>query len=108
MPLRWRIRPHDRGLVERISQANNLSPVIAQILAAREITQASQVEAFFDLRLTQVHSPFLLPGMEQACAVILAAVEAGRKIVVYGDYDCDGITATSILYRCLKLLGGNV
>ncbi|MFN5320526.1 MAG: single-stranded-DNA-specific exonuclease RecJ [Planctomycetota bacterium] len=108
MPLRWRIRPHDQGVVDRICEANRLSPVIAQILAARELTRASEIEAFFDLRLTQVPGPFQLPGLEQACQAILSALGAQKKIVVYGDYDCDGITATAILYRCLKLLGAQV
>jgi single-stranded-DNA-specific exonuclease len=108
MPLRWKIRPHDQGVVDRICEANQLSPVIAQILAAREITGWTEIEAFFDLRLTQVPGPFRLPGMEQACGVILAAIAAGKKIIVYGDYDCDGITATAIMYRCLKLLGATV
>lgn len=108
MPLRWRIRPHDQGLVDRICEANRLSPVIAQILAARELTCAGEIEAFFDLRLNQIPGPFQLPGLAQACEVLLAAISAKRKLVVYGDYDCDGITATAIMYRCLKLLGGDV
>ena len=58
--------------------------------------------------MTGLRGPNELPGIDQAVEHIARAISDKRKIVVYGDYDCDGMTSTAILYRCIKLLGGNV
>jgi single-stranded-DNA-specific exonuclease len=58
--------------------------------------------------MSGLRPPELLPGVSQAVEVISHAISAGRKIAVYGDYDCDGMTATAILLKCFKLLGGHV
>lgn len=108
MARRWKFRPHDQGLIDRISSANNLSPVIAQILAARDLTDSQTIRGFFDRRLTQLRPPSQLPGLDQACDVILDGIRQGLAIVIYGDYDCDGITATAILFLSLQQLGAKV
>lgn len=108
MGMRWTVRQHDPQLVESIERDAGVSPVLAQILALRGITDPQQVHSFFDLKMTGLPSPDQLPGMSRATDVITAAVEQRKKIAVYGDYDCDGMTATAIVYRCLKILGANV
>ena len=108
MAMRWKIRPHDQALIEQICTATKVSPIIAQILAARDITDAREIESFLDLKLTRLRHPFSLPGVPAACDVILNAVTSQKKIVIYGDYDCDGMTSTAILFSCLKLLGAKV
>lgn len=105
MGMRWNVRQHDTRLVESIERDANVSPVLAQILALRGITEPREVQSFFDLSLNGLSAPGQLPGMTRATEVIMAAVQQRKKIVVYGDYDCDGMTATAILYRCLKILG---
>jgi len=108
MGMRWTLRTHDTKLIESIERDAKVSPVLAQILALRGITRPQQVASFFDLKMTGLPAPEQLPGINQATQVISQSLRQGQKIVVYGDYDCDGMTATAILYRCLKLLGGNV
>ena len=108
MSLRWTVRTYDAGLIESLQQTCGVSPVVAQILAARGITHPDQIRRFLDLKMTGLRSPWELPGMEQAVDVIMAAVDANRKIAIYGDYDADGMTSTAILYKCLEALGASV
>lgn len=83
----------------------NVSPIVAQLLLNREITAPEDVRRFLDAKLTDLRPPEELPGLRQAVEHIMQAIHADRELVVYGDYDADGMTATAILYQCLKLLG---
>lgn len=104
----WRFAAHDTAAVQALADRCGISPVVARLLLQREITTGEAVEAFLKPKLSDLRSPALLPGMEAATQRILASVAAGEPIVVYGDYDADGMTATSILYLCLKNLGASV
>ena len=108
MGLRWTLRLHDAQLVESIERESRVSPILAQILALRGIARPDQVSSFLDLKMTGLRPPEELPGITAATEIIYTAVADRKKIVIYGDYDCDGMTATAILYRCLKLLGAEV
>ncbi|MCL4203143.1 MAG: single-stranded-DNA-specific exonuclease RecJ [Pirellulaceae bacterium] len=103
----WRIHPHDAGRIQLLERQAGLSPVVAQLLVCRGVTQPSEARAFLDAKLTGLRDPEELPGLSQAADLIHQAVAQQRRIVVYGDYDADGITGTGLLYRCLKLLGAD-
>jgi single-stranded-DNA-specific exonuclease len=105
---RWRIIPHDRGLISRIEALTGVSPVVAQLLAARGVHDPEAVKQFLECKLSSLRDPEELPGVEAASARIADAIRSRRRIIVYGDYDADGMTATAILYRGLKLLGADV
>ena len=81
------------------------SEIIDRLLAARGISPEER-DAFLHPSLSALAAPEGLPGITQAADVILAAVGAGRKIVVFGDYDCDGVCATAILVKALRAIGG--
>lgn len=108
MPKTWRFLPFDPSHVRSLCQRLNVSPVLAQVLSARGFTDAERAAAFLDSKLTELHDPELLPGVSAAADRIVAALRDGRRITVYGDYDVDGVTATSLLWHCLKLAGGTV
>jgi len=108
MPRNWRFALHDRGIVARLSQELGCSPLLAQVLAARGLTTRDAANVFLQARLTDLHDPNLLPGIPEAADRMVSALRAGRRITIYGDYDVDGMTATAILSRCLKLAGANV
>lgn len=108
MSLKWNLRAHDAQLVQSIERSCDVSPVIAQLLALRGITEPNRVSDFLDLKMTGLRKPAELPGVETAVDVITEAVEAKERIWIYGDYDADGMTSTAILYRCLKKLGADV
>ena len=83
-------------------------PLTASILARRNITSGPDIQYFLEDDLRYLHSPFLLSGMEDAVDRILSARDEGEKVLIFGDRDVDGITSTTILYRCLKDMGMDV
>jgi single-stranded-DNA-specific exonuclease len=104
MPKRWHIRAHDRTAVAALERSAGVPSLVAALLAARGVTDAGAVKSFLSGTLSDLRDPETLPGVPEAADRILAAVKAGRKIVVYGDYDADGMCATAILVGCLEAL----
>jgi single-stranded-DNA-specific exonuclease len=105
---RWRFQPHDADRIARLEQAAGVPPIVAQLLIGRGVYEADAARTFLDAKLTGLRDPDLLPGAAEAADRIYAAVRGKRKIVVYGDYDADGMTGTAILLLCLRLLGADV
>ena len=105
MNARWRIRPHDPARIQSLSRAAGISPLVAQLLLNRGIEDPTRARAFLDARLGSLHDPELLPGAVDAAERIVRAIRDDRKIVIYGDYDVDGVCGTSILWACLRLAG---
>src|SRR5436309_3560739 len=105
MSTRWRLRPFDADLVAALSREANVPPLIAQLLLNRGVSDASGAATFFDRRLSGLHDPETLPGVVEAAERIVSAIRDRRKIVIYGDYDVDGVCGTSILWACLRLAG---
>ena len=106
MPKRWRIQPHDAALVAGLERSAGVSAIVARLLAARGLTDAAAARTFLAGTLQDLRDPELLPGVPAAADRILAAARGGEKIVIYGDYDADGMCATAILISCLEALGG--
>jgi single-stranded-DNA-specific exonuclease len=104
-PKRWRVREYDRARARQLSHALGLSPTVAGLLAARGIEDADAARRLLSPSYDQLHDPSLMLGMSEATARVLRAVDAGEKILVYGDYDVDGTTGTVVLRRVLQLLG---
>jgi single-stranded-DNA-specific exonuclease len=84
------------------------SQLIAQVLLNRGITELDDCLEFLRPSLKCLHEPALLPNLTSAAERVARAIRDGDKIVVYGDYDVDGITAVAILWHAIKLLGGSV
>jgi len=105
MSTRWKIRPFDRDRVDALARESHLPPLVAQLLLNRGIGEAAAALGFLDARLAALHDPATLPGAVEAGARIASAIAGGRKIVIYGDYDVDGVCGTSLLWSCLKLAG---
>jgi len=108
MGKRWRIRPHDADRIAALERSARIPAVVAQLLVCRGIYDPNEVHQFLDPKLTGLRDPDELPGIDVAADRLHTAVRDGQRIVIYGDYDADGMTATAILYRCLTLLGANV
>lgn len=108
MSKRWRIHPHDPDRIGALQHAAGIPAVVAELLFCRGVTDPLAARDFLDPKLSALRDPDLLPGCTEAAGRIFAAVSARRPIVVYGDYDVDGMTGTAILWRCLKLLGAEV
>jgi single-stranded-DNA-specific exonuclease len=99
---RWIIQePIPGSLRDRLG---GLSVMAAHLLWCRGYRTAEEIEAFFT-RGAVMHDPFLLPAMDAAVDRIGAAAAAGEQVAVYGDFDCDGLTATAVLAEALRSLG---
>ncbi|MEO1496155.1 MAG: single-stranded-DNA-specific exonuclease RecJ [Planctomycetota bacterium] len=108
MAKRWRVATHDPTRIAALERAAGLPTVVAQLLIARGIDDPDEARSFLEPKLTGLRDPLTLPGVEQACDVLLDSIAREEPIVVYGDYDADGMTAAAILLRCLRLLRGRV
>lgn len=97
-----------RRLVNDISNKYRISPVIARILVNRGIESEEDIKSYLGKSISGVHHPFLLKDSQKAAERIKNAIASQEKIVIYGDYDVDGITATSILYKFLSEQGAKV
>jgi single-stranded-DNA-specific exonuclease len=108
MAKRWRLPSHDAARISQLELAAGVPPVVAQLLWNRGVYRPEEVRTFLEAKLNHLRDPELLPGASAAAERLHAAVQARRKITVYGDYDADGMTGTAILVRCLKLLNADV
>lgn len=105
----WKINEQkpDAGFFE-VAKKAKLSQTAAQILYHRGIDSQAKLEAFLNPSLEQLHDPYLLHDMERAVTRIRSAIEEGEQILVYGDYDADGMTSSSIVKEALEMLGAEV
>ena len=101
----WRLLPYDRDRVEGFSRDSGFPPLVAHLLLNRGVTDPDQARTFLGARRDGLHDPERLPGVVEAADRIVLAIRDRRKIVVYGDYDVDGVCGTSVLWSCLKLAG---
>ncbi len=102
--LRWIERqPPENGAL-----LPDFHPVLARLLANRGFRTAEEARAFLNPKLTQLADPEQVPGCAAAAALLVAAVNAKRPIVIYGDYDVDGVTASAVLFHVLALAGARV
>ena len=103
----WRSRLTDSRLAAQISQQHDLPEAVGRVLAARGVS-ASDVEEFLDPKLRgMLPDPSLFAGMDAAVARLVAAVDGGETIAVFGDYDVDGATASAVLQRYFRMIGGD-
>lgn len=105
---RWEICSVNQSFRQAIAEELGISYITAQILLNRGITSVEGARLFFATELDNMLSPFLFSGMEKACERLSAALHTGEKVVIFGDYDVDGITGTSLLWRVLREAGGKV
>lgn len=109
---KWIIGKPDDSASAELAKQCGLSPLCSSVLVSRGINSTQKACDFFNFRkdnsLPALSDPFLTKDMKAAADAVLEAVDNGEYICVYGDYDCDGITATTILYSYLECLGANV
>lgn len=104
----WRLKVYDIPQVARLSVEAQISPLLALLLLNRGIRDASEVQRFLFPSFADIHDPSRLPGMSPAVKRLRRALDEGERIVIYGDYDVDGTSATALLLTVLRKLGGDV
>jgi len=105
MTKRWNIQSQDLQLQKNLEDALSIHPIIAQLLINRQITTIAQARMFLLADMSSLHNPFLLTDMDRAVVRIDQAQKKSEKILIYGDYDVDGVTSSALLRRLLNHLG---
>ena len=105
---RWRLTTPDEQLVQDIQNELNLSSVLAKILVTRGLNTAEAARSFMEIDASEFHDPYLMKDMDIAVSRIRLAIDNQEKIVVYGDYDADGVTSTTVMMTVLEDLGADV
>lgn len=103
---RWETRdPDDPAAAQKLARELGISRLLADLLVARQVTDPDDAENFLHPRLASMPDPLATPGIEAAARRIAAALERHEEIVLYGDYDVDGVTSLAIVHRFLAASG---
>ena len=102
---RWRVRATDEAKATQLASELNISPVLARVLVARGYTEPEDAYRFLKPSLGDLADPKRLPDIEPAVRRLARAVERKEPVLVYGDYDADGVTATALWLTTLRKLG---
>jgi single-stranded-DNA-specific exonuclease len=109
MNMRWQLAEEpDPEQVKGLCEELSISPIVARIMLNRGIETAEQGRVFLRPKMGDLHDPFAFGDMEKAVERVVQALKKKESIMIFGDYDVDGITATSLLYLVLTRLGANV
>jgi single-stranded-DNA-specific exonuclease len=108
MKYRWTILPCERELAAQLAANAGVPLLLAQCLMNRQVCDPGAASAFLEPRLRNLTDPFLLPNMEAAVARLFAARDRKEPLVIFGDYDVDGVTSTALLLEVLGNLGWTV
>jgi single-stranded-DNA-specific exonuclease len=93
---------------KRLAKVLDVPHVAAKILVSRGILEPEKAEAFLYPKLDQLFDPFIMHGMEKGVERVIKALKSNEKIMIYGDYDVDGITSAALMFLVLNRLGADV
>lgn len=93
---------------KKLANELSISPILAQLLVQRDIFTFEDARSFFRPDLSDLHDPFLMADMQNAVDRLTVAMQKNEKILVYGDYDVDGTTSVSLVYKFLKQFYSNI
>ena len=104
----WNTDSIEKEAVDEISTRLGLPSLLSKVLVKRGLYDTEQIMAFLKPAAKNLNDPFLLPDMDKAVSRIINAREKNEKVIIYGDYDVDGVTAVSILFGFLNSIGVDV
>ncbi|PYZ94148.1 single-stranded-DNA-specific exonuclease RecJ [Salipaludibacillus keqinensis] len=104
----WKVTEIEESMVQQLSEEIGLSKIATRFLVQRGMKTKEEVDAFLHMDESSLHDPFQLKDMEKAVNRIHEAIRTSERILIFGDYDADGVTSTSLMYMTLKQLGANV
>ena len=99
---KWVYNNVDENEVTKIKEKYQISELLATILVGRNIVEDSKIKVFLEPTRKDFYDPFLLPDMEKAVERLIKAIDNNEKLIIYGDYDVDGITSISVLKKFLE------
>lgn len=105
---RWVLQEQDENIINEFTEQLKITPLVAKLLLNRGIETVEDARSFLHIEEATFHDPFLFEGMSKAVARIKQAIDENEQILIYGDYDADGVTSTTIMMTVLNDLGANV
>ena len=108
MRKKWEFYDTDDNVVTEVAKKYNLNKLLATVLVNRNIVEEEQINKFLNPTRSDFHNPLMMPDMEIARDRVLQAIENNEKVIIYGDYDVDGITSTTVLKSFLEERGLHV
>ena len=102
---RWMVQSSDDSLIKTFIDHLSITPIVASLLINRGIRSIEKAREFLQIEEQDFHDPFLLKDMDKAVRRIKTAIENDEKIIIYGDYDADGVSSTTVLLTTLRKLG---
>lgn len=105
MKKKWSFYEVEEAKINEISNKYNISELLARVLVNRGITDKQDIKVFLEPTRNDFYDPFLMPDMEKAVDRIIEAINNNEKVMIYGDYDVDGITSVTVLKKFLKERG---
>jgi len=106
--MRWLLKSFDKSSAARLSTELEIPAIVGRLLVQRGISDAETARIFLNPSLDQLHSPYLMLGMQKAVERLAVAISNKEDILIYGDYDVDGTVAVVILKTAIELCGGRV
>jgi len=103
---KWVLK-RNKAYTEKIAEAFSISPVTANVIANRHLKTAEEIEKYLYCKKEYLYNAMEMKDMKKGLEIISEAIKSGKKIVVYGDYDADGVMSTVILYKTLSVLGAD-
>jgi single-stranded-DNA-specific exonuclease len=105
----WQVAPEIDAALQRTLQSQlELPPLALRLLVNRGLSEIGEISRFLHPSISDLYDPFLMLNMDRAAARVLEALRRRERIMVYGDYDVDGITAVALLYLVISQLGGDI
>ncbi|MGE5329548.1 MAG: single-stranded-DNA-specific exonuclease RecJ [Deltaproteobacteria bacterium] len=106
--MRWNIKHTNQNELKNIMYESKVSGLAARVLLNRDFTDDEKINTFLNSDIAKLHPPFLLKDMDKAVEIIIDKIHQNEKILIYGDYDADGVTSTAVLYDFLKRADADV
>ena len=101
----WVLRGSNEEKIKKMAESMNIDSFVARLLINRGIEDIHEAEKFLNPRKEDLHDPYLFKDMEKAVKIILEAGQKKDPIVIFGDYDVDGVTSTALLYNSFQRIG---
>ncbi|MCS0542753.1 DHH family phosphoesterase, partial [Aeromonas veronii] len=105
---RWKVNDYNQTNANLLVKELQVTPLVASLLVNRGLTTVQEAREFLEPDLLEFHDPFLLDQMDTAIDRINTAIKNEEQILVFGDYDADGVSSTTVMVTALKEKGANV
>ncbi len=104
----WKDSQCSMEVLKELLRDIKVTPITLRVLMNRGIDTKEKADEFLNSSLNKLYNPYLMKDMDRAIEIMVEAINNKEKIMVYGDYDADGVTSTAILYKAIKSCGGIV